>query len=135
MSHPSESGEVQEGLLAAYKLANARVYAGDLAELCPVLDGAIIGHSGIGVDLTIAGIPMVYANFMSVRDYLPYAEMGAAIPARSREDIGKALDEAVSGGSEAFVEGRSEFKRHYLGDYENVYCNIANVVKELCERG
>ncbi len=133
--HPSETGEVQEGLLDAFELNNTRLYTGDLAELCPVLDGAIIGHSGIGVDLILAGVPIVYANFMSVHDYLPYAEKGAAIPARSREDVGPALDEAVAAGSEVFTEGHTEFKRAYLGDYKNVYRNIANVVREIYERG
>lgn len=133
--HPSETGEVQEGLLGAYQLQNVQLHTGDLAELCPALDGAIIGHSGIGVDLVLAEVPTVYVNFMSVADYLPYAEMGAAASVKRREDIGPALDEVVSAGSKAFAEGRAEFKRRYLGDYENAYRNIAGVVKEKYEGG
>ncbi|MCP4229970.1 MAG: hypothetical protein GY771_07445 [bacterium] len=133
--HPAETGEVQEGLLEAADLPNARLDTGDLAELSSILDGAIIGHSGIGVDLLIAGVPTVYVNFMSVPDYLPYADMGAMLSVGNKDDIGPALDEAVSVGADAFADGVAEFKRLYLGDYRNAYRNIAEEIARICNGG
>jgi hypothetical protein len=132
--HPAETGEVQEGLLETAGLPNARLDTRDLAELCNILDGAIIGHSGIGVDLILAGVPTVYVNFMPVPDYLPYADMDATLPVRSPQEIGPALDEIISAGADAFGKGKTEFLRRYLGDYKNVYRNIAEEIVRMYDK-
>jgi len=135
--HPGEGEELYRAVIRKFGLAGAEVAA--RAPLADVLrDAAVVvtGHSGIGVDAVVAGVPMVHVNLMrGVADYIPYVAYGAALGLGELAWLGTAVAEAAASPG-WFQEGRRAFSREYLGDDRgDPFANLARLVREMGARG
>ena len=132
--HPSEPHALYHAIIRKSRLADAAVAAE--APLADVLGEAAVivtGHSGIGVDAVVAGVPLVHVNLMrDLPDYIPYVAYGAAVGVRDIGGLAAAVDGVLAAPPAYFDAGREAFARAYLGlDAGDPFENIAALAREL----
>ncbi len=135
--HPTESGALYRALIKEYGLTRAEVaHRTPLADLLAGAAALVTGHSGIGVDAVLAGVPLVHVNLMKgVPDYIPYVAFGAAQGVTDVAALCAALDDALASPRGRWEEGRRAFAAAYLGaDAGEPFANIAALARELERR-
>jgi hypothetical protein len=132
--HPSEPHALYHAVIRRSGLADAAVAADEpLADVLREAAAIVTGHSGIGVDAVVAGVPLVHVNLMrDLPDYIPYVAYGAAVGVRDIADLAAAVDGVLAAPPGCFDAGREAFARAYLGlDAGDPFENIAALAREL----
>ncbi|MDA2916142.1 CDP-glycerol glycerophosphotransferase family protein [Nitrospinae bacterium AH_259_B05_G02_I21] len=69
----------------------------DLWDLLTVTDVAVVCYSTVGYEAIVTDVPLVQANLSPVEeDWLPYGQSGAALLARSHEELSEAITQALT---------------------------------------
>jgi len=134
--HPQEAAGFYRALLKGRGPADAVVAPARERPLAEVLRTAAVvvaGHSGVGVDAVLAGVPLVHVNLMAgIPDYIPYVEYGAAVAASRLDELGKAVAAARALPSARWEAGRRAFAAAYLGSGAGEpFANAVALAQEL----
>jgi hypothetical protein len=94
--HPSDNAEAYRSYAEGLGARNLIVRMGDALSFIHYSDLVISHYSGTGIEAVLMGKPVLQIQYVSHPDDLPLAQLGAALPVRSREDLERVYEEYIA---------------------------------------